>query len=175
VEAVDDRRRETAMPTVYYGDEAGRGDEAVSETREQISSGGVVVRQAADLEVCLINPIGRRVWGLPKGGVEPGESREEAALREVREETGIEAEVDAELGSIDYWFYSRESHTRIHKTVHYFLMRASGGDVSDHDHEVSEARWLAVSKALDLMSYPNEREIVRKAVALTTASQEPSS
>jgi 8-oxo-dGTP pyrophosphatase MutT (NUDIX family) len=130
--------------------------------------------QVDDLQICLINPAGRRVWGLPKGGVEPGESREEAALREVREETGIEAVVDGDLGSIDYWFYSRESHVRIHKTVHYFLMRASGGDVSDHDHEVREARWLTVSEALDLMSYPNEREIVRKAVALVTSSRDPS-
>ncbi len=143
----------------------------MSETREQTSSGGVVVRDDDGLQVCLINPAGRRVWGLPKGGVEPGESHEDAALREVREETGIEAELDSRIGAIDYWFYSRESRVRIHKTVHYFLMRASGGDVAGHDHEVSEARWLSVSGALDLMSYPNEREIVRKAVALFEASR----
>jgi 8-oxo-dGTP pyrophosphatase MutT (NUDIX family) len=119
-----------------------------------------------DLEVCLINPFGRRVWGLPKGGVEAGESYGQTALREVREETGIEGELGDELGSIDYWFYSRENRTRIHKTVHYFLVRAAGGDVSSHDHEVSEARWLPLADALGLMSYPNEREIVRRAAAL---------
>jgi 8-oxo-dGTP pyrophosphatase MutT (NUDIX family) len=138
----------------------------VAKTREQTSAGGVVVRSEDDLQVCLINPVGRRVWGLPKGGVEPGESPEEAALREVREETGIEGRLEAPLGSIDYWFYSRENRTRIHKTVHYFLVRAAGGDVSAHDHEVTEARWLGLSEALDLMSYPNERQIVRKAVGL---------
>lgn len=143
----------------------------MSDTREQTSAGGVVVRDAGGLQVCLINPAGRRVWGLPKGGVEPGETYGETAVREVREETGIDASLDGELGTIDYWFYSRESRTRIHKTVHYFLMRAGGGDVSDHDHEVSEARWLSVSDALDLMSYPNEREIVRKAVAALDTSQ----
>ena len=142
----------------------------MTETREQTSAGGVVVRDAGELQVCLINPVGRRVWGLPKGGVEPGETFGETAVREVREETGIEASLEGELGSIDYWFYSRESRTRIHKTVHYFLMRADGGDVSDHDHEVSEARWLRVSDALDLMSYPNEREMVRTAVAAVEAS-----
>lgn len=140
----------------------------MTETREQTSAGGVVVRQNDGLEVCVINPAGRRVWGLPKGGVEPGETLGETALREVREETGIQASLEGELGSIDYWFYSRESRVRIHKTVHYFLMRAGGGDVADHDHEVSEARWLSVSAALDLMSYPNEREIVRKAAAEAT-------
>jgi 8-oxo-dGTP pyrophosphatase MutT (NUDIX family) len=143
----------------------------VTETREQTSAGGVVLRDGDGLQVCLINPAGRRVWGLPKGGVEAGESHQETALREVREETGIQAELEAGLGTIDYSFYSRESRVRIHKTVHYFLMRASGGDVTGHDHEVSEARWLSVSDALDLMSYPNEREIVRKAAALAEASQ----
>jgi len=143
----------------------------VTETREQTSAGGVVVRHHDGLQVCLINPAGRRVWGLPKGGVEPGETFGQTAVREVREETGIEASLEGELGTIDYWFYSRESRTRIHKTVHYFLMRADGGDVSDHDHEVSEARWLSVSDALDLMSYPNEREMVRKAAAAAEASR----
>ncbi len=144
----------------------------MTETREQTSAGGVVVRDDdGELQICLINPAGRRVWGLPKGGVEPGETFGETALREVREETGIEASLESELGAIDYWFYSRESRTRIHKTVHYFLMRASGGDVSGHDHEVSEARWLSVSDALDLMSYPNEREMVRKATAAVESSR----
>lgn len=143
----------------------------MTETREQTSAGGVVVRHDDGLQICLINPAGRRVWGLPKGGVEPGETLGETALREVREETGIEASLEGELGSIDYWFYSRESRVRIHKTVHYFLMRAGGGDVSGHDHEVSEARWLSVSAALDIMSYPNEREIVRKAAAAVEPSR----
>ena len=121
------------------------------------------MRQRDRLEVCLINPAGRRVWGLPKGGVEPGESVQQAALREVCEETGMTGAVEGELGSIDYWFYARDRGGRIHKTVHYFLVRATGGSTDAHDHEVREARWVDVDTALGLMTYPNEREMVRKA------------
>jgi 8-oxo-dGTP pyrophosphatase MutT (NUDIX family) len=132
-------------------------------THEKTSAGGVVVRTAAGLEVCLIRPTGRSVWGLPKGGIETGETPVQAAVREVAEETGIEAVVDDRLGSIDYSFYSRGEGGRIHKTVHYFLMHATGGDTANHDHEVSEARFVPLSDALRLMTYPNEREMVRRA------------
>ena len=131
--------------------------------RERTSAGGVVVRTDAGVEVCLIRPTGRTVWGLPKGGIESGETLAQAAVREVAEETGISGVVAAELGTIDYSFYSREQNSRIHKTVHYYLMRATGGDTADHDHEVSEARWVSVREALRLMTYPNEREMVRRA------------
>ena len=132
-------------------------------TLEKTSAGGVVVKDDDDLQVCLIRPIGRRVWGLPKGGLEQGESAQEAAVREVSEETGIDGVINGELGSIDYTFYSRGEGTRIHKTVHYYLMRAVGGDTAGHDHEVREARWVTIEEALDLMNYPNERQIVRRA------------
>jgi 8-oxo-dGTP pyrophosphatase MutT (NUDIX family) len=134
--------------------------------REKTSAGGVVVRSGDTLEICLIRPTGRNVWGLPKGGIEQGETPQQAAVREVAEETGIEGVVDEQLGSIDYSFYSRGEGGRIHKTVHYFLMHATGGDTADHDHEVSEARWVPLAQALDLMTYPNEREMVRRATDL---------
>jgi ADP-ribose pyrophosphatase YjhB (NUDIX family) len=130
---------------------------------ERTSAGGVVVRTDGGVEVCLIRPIGRSVWGLPKGGVEEGETLEQTALREVSEETGLVGVVEQELGSIDYSFYSREQRERIHKTVHYFLVRATGGDTAQHDHEVSDARWVRLRHALRLMTYPNEREMVRRA------------
>jgi len=142
----------------------------VTEEREATSAGGVVVRQGDSLEVCLINPVGRRVWGLPKGGVEPGETPARAALREIAEETGMSGVVEGELGSIDYWFYARDRGGRIHKTVHYFLVRATEGTTDGHDHEVREARWVEVSEALGLMTYPNEREMVRRAAAALGAS-----
>jgi ADP-ribose pyrophosphatase YjhB (NUDIX family) len=135
----------------------------VTETQERTSAGGVVVRKDDGLEVCLIRPAGRSVWGLPKGGVEDGETFAETAVREIAEETGIQGIVERELGSIDYSFYSREAGGRIHKTVHYFLVSATGGDTTRHDHEVSEARWMRLREALRMMTYPNERQMVRRA------------
>ena len=137
-----------------------------TEVRHRTSSGGVVVRDEDGLQLCLINPRGRNSWALPKGWIEPGETPEVAALREVREETGLDGALEDELGTIEYWFYSRDEHVRVHKTVHFFLVRYTGGDTADHDHEVSEARWLPVERALDVMTYPNEREIVRRAIAI---------
>jgi 8-oxo-dGTP pyrophosphatase MutT (NUDIX family) len=144
------------------------------QVRRQASAGGVIVRTGAagEVELCVINPVGRSVWALPKGGIEPGETDEAAALREVREETGIEGVILDDLGIIDYWFYSRSDDTRVHKTVHFFLMRATGGDTSRHDHEVSDARWLTVDGALDRMTYPNERQMVRLAVEKVAAQSE---
>lgn len=133
------------------------------EVKRQVSAGGVVVRDHGRLEFCLIKPAGRSVWALPKGWVEPGETHQMAAVREIREETGLDGVIEGDLGSIDYSFYSRQDNARVHKTVHFFLVWATGGDTSRHDHEVAEARWLDLEKALDDMAYPNEREMVRKA------------
>jgi len=135
----------------------------VPEHLEKTSAGGVVVRTDGAVEVCLIRPTGRSIWGLPKGGVELGETYPQTALREVEEETGVVGVVEDELGTIDYSFHSREDGCRIHKTVHYYLVRALGGDTAHHDHEVSEARWMPLRQALRLMAYPNEREMVRRA------------
>lgn len=132
------------------------------------------MRTDGALEVCLIRPsgCGRRVWGLPKGGIEEGETPSQAAVREVAEETGIAAVAGLQLGTIDYSFYSRESGGRIHKTVYYFLMRAVGGDTSHHDDEVREARWVRLQDALQMMTYPNEREMVRRAAAAVDDAEE---
>ncbi len=140
------------------------------EVRQQVSAGGVVTRAGDALELCLIRPAARNVWTLPKGGVEPGETHEAAALREIREETGLEGLIDDDLGSIEYWFFARDDHVRIHKVVHFFLVRFVDGDTARHDHEVAEAAWFDVDRALDRMTYPNERQTVRKALALRGAS-----
>jgi ADP-ribose pyrophosphatase YjhB (NUDIX family) len=142
------------------------------EVRHQLSAGGVVARSGEILELCLIRPAGRNVWALPKGWVEPGETHAVAALREIREETGIEGVIDGDLDSIEYWFFSREDRVRIHKVVHFFLVRFVGGDTARHDHEVAEAAWFGLEQALDRMTYPNERQIVRRATALMTEARE---
>ena len=121
----------------------------------ETSYGGVVVR---DGEVLVITPAGRRVTGLPKGGLEAGETPEQAATREVREETGIEAAVREPLGDVRYTY--RRDGRRVRKTVHFFLCDYLGGSTEDHDHEVDEARWIAISGARKELTYPGERALI---------------
>ena len=106
-------------------------------------------------------------WSLPKGTPNRGESREETAVREVVEETGLDVRITEPLESIEYSFV--QHGTRIHKTVHYFLMEQVGGDLSLHDHEFDEVRWVSLEDAEDLMSFPTEREVVARALPLADA------
>jgi 8-oxo-dGTP pyrophosphatase MutT (NUDIX family) len=134
-------------------------------TRSEVSAGGVVYRRSDDgAEIVLAARRTRRgdlAWGLPKGLIEPEETPEEAAVREVREETGLEAEVEASLGDIRY-FYVWEG-VRVRKAVHFFLMRATGGDVSLHDHEMEVVQWFPLSVALRRATYKGEREVLQRA------------
>jgi 8-oxo-dGTP diphosphatase len=138
-------------------------------TLEQVSAGGVAFRQNGDgYEIVIIsmNPSGR--WQLPKGLIDDGETPQIAALREVREEAGIETELLAPVETIDYWFVSDwdEIRRRIHKQVHFYLLRYSGGDVADHDDEVLEARWVTVDEANEMLAFESERGVVKKASAM---------
>ena len=134
-------------------------------SRSEVSAGGVVYRRSDDgAEIVLAARRTRRgdlAWGLPKGLIEPEETPEEAAVREVREETGLEAEVEASLGDIRY-FYIWEG-VRVRKAVHFFLMRATGGDVSLHDHEMEDVQWFPLSVALRRATYKGEREVLQRA------------
>jgi len=133
---------------------------------EQISAGGVAFRRVeGEYEVAIIsmNPSGR--WQLPKGLIDAGETPEQAAVREVREEAGIETELLETLETIDYWFVSDwdEIRRKIHKQVHFFLLRYAGGDVADHDDEVLEARWVTVDEAIGMLAFDSEKQVVEKA------------
>ncbi|HUK56553.1 MAG TPA: NUDIX hydrolase [Nitrospiria bacterium] len=133
----------------------------------QISSGGVIFRRAAaGIEIALIRKTlknGKQVWCLPKGWVEPDESLEGAAVREVREETGLEGEILRKIGETEYQFYSKEDRAKIDKTVHFYLMNYRGGDTTDHDQEVEDAAWFPLDAAEAATVYPTEKEIVQKA------------
>ncbi|HET6614252.1 MAG TPA: NUDIX domain-containing protein [Dehalococcoidia bacterium] len=105
-------------------------------------------------------------WQLPKGWVEADESQEQTAIREVREEAGVEAELVGKLDSIEYWYrstYDPGEPVRVHKFVHFYLLRYLRGSTEDHDHEVQEARFVEIGEALRLLAFPSERKVVEMA------------
>ena len=134
-----------------------------------VSSGGVVYRQQnGSLETVLCGRSEPVRWSLAKGTPDPGETLEETALREVREETGLEVQLDSSLGSIEYWFSDRGSEVRYHKTVHFYLMVPVGGDTAQHDPEFDVVQWFPVDEALETMAYNNEADVLRRALAVIT-------
>ena len=135
-------------------------------TEHQVSAGGVLVRPTgAGHEVLLASRrirSGELVWGLPKGLLEPEETPEEAAVREVLEETGWRGRVGAPLGKIEYWF--AWEGVRIHKTVHFFLMEAVE-EASGRDREMEEVRWFPLDEAGETIGFDSERDVVARARA----------
>jgi 8-oxo-dGTP diphosphatase len=138
-------------------------------TKEQVSAGGVVFRRIGGrVEVALISVGAENRWQLPKGLVGRNESPEAAALREVREETGLAARPVAPLETIEYWYFSKgnrdqAARVRFHKFVHFFLMDYVSGDVSDHDDEVNEALWMEIGEAAQLLAFRSERKVLEQA------------
>jgi len=111
-------------------------------------------------------------WSLAKGTPDAGETLEETALREVREETGLEVEINGPISSIEYWFTERGNMTRFHKTVHFYLMAFRGGNTGQHDPEFDVVEWFPYEEALKTVGYPNEAEVLRKALALIPSLEE---
>jgi 8-oxo-dGTP pyrophosphatase MutT (NUDIX family) len=131
----------------------------------EFSAGGVVVR---DGQVAVIVPVkraadGTRVLGLPKGHPDGNETPEEAATREVREETGLHAELIEKLGDVQY-FYERQGR-EIAKRVAFYLFEYRSGDLADHDHEIADARWMPIDEAARALTYAGEREMVARALS----------
>jgi 8-oxo-dGTP pyrophosphatase MutT (NUDIX family) len=134
--------------------------------RKERSAGGVVVRRFRGVwQFAAIRPYGRRdVWALPKGHLDGRETAEEAAVREVREETGMRTQLDERLGEVDYWF--RADGTRIHKTVTFFLLRWQSGSPIPQHGEVEEVDWHDLEAAQDVLTYPGERELALRAAEI---------
>jgi 8-oxo-dGTP diphosphatase len=135
-----------------------------SKASSEYSSGGVVYRRtSAGYDIAAVGRARHTDWSLPKGHIEKGETREEAALREVKEETGLDARIVAALDEVVY-FYTSPKKGLIRKTVYHYLMEAAPGDLGGPNWEVSEVRWVPISEAHTLLSYPKDREIVKKAI-----------
>lgn len=133
---------------------------------DEVSAGGLVI-DSAGTQGLLIGRIdqkdnarARLLWSLPKGHIEIGETPEQAALREVMEETGIESEISRSLGIIDFWFMA--GGKRIHKTVHHYLFREVGGILAPQVTEVDEVSWFPLHEIIDRLAYPDEKKLIAR-------------
>ena len=131
------------------------------------SAGGVVYRVIdGNIETPLCGRREPKRWSLAKGTPDKGESLEETALREVREETGLEVAIEAPIGTINYWFVAPVDRVRCNKTVHFYLMAYKGGCTDQHDPEFDEVKWFSSQEALKSLTYANEARVMEKALAM---------
>jgi 8-oxo-dGTP pyrophosphatase MutT (NUDIX family) len=135
----------------------------------EFSAGGVVIRRFRGRPFVAVVRVRDEILALPKGHPEPGESAAEAARREVREETGLEANLLEKLDEVRYW-YSRDGE-RVMKIVSFFLFRYRSGRLADHDEEVEAAGWIPLEEAPERLAYPSEREIAARALSSLARGQ----
>ena len=144
-------------------------------TEHLVSAGGVVYRAVdGHLEVVLCGRKSPPLWALPKGGPNVGETLDQTALREVQEETGLEVAIQTPLGSIQYWFFRSQDGVRCYKTVHFYLMVPTGGDLHLHDPEFDFVRWVPEPEIFKAMTHASEAAIVKKALSLARSEPVPS-
>ena len=134
--------------------------------RDETSAGGLVIERETMRAVIIgrRNNRGRLLWSLPKGHLEEGETPQQAALREVREETGLVGEIMGELGVIDFWF--QQEKFSIHKTVHHYLIFAREGVLTAQVEEVDEIAWVAIDQVAKRLTHQDEKQLIVKARAL---------
>jgi bis(5'-nucleosidyl)-tetraphosphatase len=152
------KRRRTALPR--------QRRTTTTKTKVERSAGGVIYREhGGDIRVCLVATNGGKTWQLPKGIIERGERGEDAARREVEEETGLRGDTVGPISDVEYWYVSpwEGEPVRIHKFVKFFLLRHTGGSTRDHDGEVDTARWFKLGEARRKLSYAGEREVLEQA------------
>ena len=132
----------------------------------EFSAGAVAIRDGREVAVIVPNkrsPSGDAVLGLPKGHADPGETMEQAATRELREEAGIVGALREPLGDVRYWY--RRKGRQIRKTVTFYLFDYVSGDIADHDHEIEESRWMPLDEAAQALTFQGEREMIRRALS----------
>lgn len=128
------------------------------------SSGGLIFKKKNKLiEIALIAIKNGNIWTIPKGLIDKGETAEEAAIREIAEETGLHGEIIKYIGEKSYWFYMKDTNIKCKKTVVYYLLKYLNGEVKDHSWEVDEAKWFNIDEAILKASYKSDKEIIKKA------------
>jgi 8-oxo-dGTP pyrophosphatase MutT (NUDIX family) len=132
-------------------------------SRSEVSAGGVVYRMTdRGIEVLICRTSTSQKWVIPKGLVDPGEHIHQTAVREVREEVGVNAHIVVALDPPEHYTYQRDD-TRVFKTVHYFLMEYDSGDLADHDHEMELVQWVLLEQAIGRVDYESARSVLRRA------------